>query len=397
MKKFNIKRLIKLFYSFLSSKKSFKIPNKKDILIYDNANSYVIKNYINNISYHILYIRWEYINVSCLFLSIFNSSFWQFNFAKAYEDTIIRFVKPKIAITLMDNNKNFYRLSDDYENLITISIQNGWRNQNDIFFSPTNKNKLKVDYLFVFGSGIAKKYRNVIKGKIIVAGSIKNNHINEIEDKFKYDPNNILFISSYRFNSGNVILYDDSGLPINWHDLYKYELQLIHWLSEWCLTNKKKLIICPRYQNNNLGEYSWYKKILQKNKVDWDFYPKNNPYSSYQAIEKSDIIVSTPSTLGYEALSRGKKTAFLITRGELIGNKGLRFGWPLNLSDTGHFWSNKPNKNEFSRVMNYLNTISEEDWKLLWSRYKDDLIYFEKGNSKFRQIIDKIRANNNIK
>ena len=60
----------------------------------------------------------------------------------------------------------------------------------------------------------------------------------------------------------------------------------------------------------SFSEELWYNKILSGSDISWDFLPKKSLFSSYDAILRSEIIVSIGSTLGYEAFCRGKKTAF---------------------------------------------------------------------------------------
>ena len=63
----------------------------------------------------------------------------------------------KLAITFADNYELLYRISEEFPNIQTAFIQNGWRGNIGDFFKNLQLGKeYKVDYMFVFGrsSGI---------------------------------------------------------------------------------------------------------------------------------------------------------------------------------------------------------------------------------------------------
>ena len=55
--------------------------------------------------------------------------------------------------------------------------------------------------------------------------------------------------------------------------------------------------------------YQVYKKILKNS--EWIYCPRYNNESSYERVMSADFVVFADSTLGYERLSRGKKTLSL--------------------------------------------------------------------------------------
>ena len=62
---------------------------------------------------------------------------------------------------------------------------------------------LKSDYFFVFSKPVARKYKNYIKSKYIISGSIKCNHFKKIKLR---KINEILYISQHN---------KDNTLPLN--------------------------------------------------------------------------------------------------------------------------------------------------------------------------------------
>ena len=148
------KQLLKYINIFLKSKKLWSMPKKSDILIYDAVGSEFISKLFNNNTTSIFYSRNEFICVPCLLLSFFNRQFWKFQFKKAYTHLYIKFASPKIVITFIDTNLNYYLLKDQKINPKIISVQNGTRTYyGDIFElldkKTKDRTKYQVDYLIV--------------------------------------------------------------------------------------------------------------------------------------------------------------------------------------------------------------------------------------------------------
>ncbi|MFM8852130.1 MAG: hypothetical protein ACKOGL_02895, partial [Acidimicrobiaceae bacterium] len=104
--------------------------------------------------------------------------------------------------------------------------------------------------------------------------------------------------------------------------------------------NQLQLKIVGKDENPQREEI-YYKSLLQNYK--FEFAAREITSSSYEAIDKSEIVVFTSSTLGYESLARGKRTAALMLDAEIIGAEALRFGWPAELQDDGPFWTHQLN------------------------------------------------------
>ena len=78
----------------------------------------------------------------------------------------IRFVQPKILITLIDNDPLFYKFKSIFPNIKTIMIQNAFRSnlKTDVlsFKKKLKENNYSVDYYFCFNKAIGNK---LIKSK----------------------------------------------------------------------------------------------------------------------------------------------------------------------------------------------------------------------------------------
>ena len=126
---FKLLKFLKLFYN---SKKYWKGPFYKKIIIYDCHGANDLIKYLPKNETFILHTRGEKIN-----LRIFILSLVKFNFSRSYKRYLLLYIKsinPKCIITFIDNNLNFYRLKKIFPNVVFISVQNGVRGyDNDVF------------------------------------------------------------------------------------------------------------------------------------------------------------------------------------------------------------------------------------------------------------------------
>ena len=114
-----------------------------------------------------------------MMLMIFEKHFWLGKLEIAYENTIIRKIKPKLVITFIDNNSRFYNISRVQKGVKTVAIQNGWRYgwDRDVFSTFKTNQDFYVDYMMVFGELVANEYQKYLGGKTIVMGSLSSSHL----------------------------------------------------------------------------------------------------------------------------------------------------------------------------------------------------------------------------
>ena len=115
---------------FFKSKWVFKKPDRKKVLIYDGVGSELFFKHIYRRDCEIYYNRGEFVNLYVLFYSIYKNGIY--NLKKNYKRSFFNFVKPKIAITFIDNNPAFYKLKKEFPKIILLSIQNGVRSDKDL-------------------------------------------------------------------------------------------------------------------------------------------------------------------------------------------------------------------------------------------------------------------------
>ena len=390
----------KLYYNiFIASEKKWQLPKKAQILIYDSINKEILKPYLKKYTQATLALRGEFINIPCLILATLKWSFWKGNVLNAYIDSYIERVEPIVVITLVDNNKRFYSISKRFPKLKTIFLQNGLRTKSgDIFGSLSKSDNYHVDYMLVTSEAIGKYYLNFLSGEYNAVGTLGNNGVIRPTNIKATD---ILFISQLNNNikDDNTFFIKDDGTSISSNTFFSTEIKVLKLLAKWCFENNKQLKICGREKINNNNEKYFYINYLKGSKCVWEYIPRKSWYSSYNLIDKAHIVISIDSTLGYEAIARGKRTAFFSCRGDDLGDTSYRFGWPLKLPDSGPIWTNKQDDLglQLPKIMNYLNAISDNEWTKVCQNYKNLVMEFDPGNTRFVKLLNQLLSGKEIK
>jgi len=114
--------------------------------------------------------------------------------------------------------------------------------------------------------------------------------------------------------------------------------------------------------------------------------------NSYGVIDNSEIVVFTSSTLGYEALARGIKTAALLIDAKLLDADALKFGWPVKVKDDGKFWTHQFDEKRFREILDYLLTVSDANWDKIRSETIREIICYDENNSQFVETLKSLRT-----
>lgn len=370
----------------INSKKIYKAPAHKKILIYDRLGSELFLDYFCPEYIEILDVRGESINIILLLKSLFNKIS-----NRNYKLYYIGFVKPAVVITFIDNNIDFYKIKNIYPNIITIFVQNGYRGIiGDVFEKIQLKSfKYRVDYMLCFGDAIAAEYSKYIQGNIFSIGSFKNNLIKINPNK--YQQKTILYISQFREeNKHSSIFISSLDVQISRDQFYFPETVLLPLLHKFCKEYGYRLQICGCMSDKADNEIEYYYNLLDD--YEWDYFSKKNTFYSYTLVDKAEFIVTIDSTLGYEALARLKKVAFFSCRGNYLNIDGADFGWPLIIDKKGEFWTDELTENEFLRVIRFLTNTSTSDWEYIYKQFIPSIINYDFENKEFRKLITNLKS-----
>jgi surface carbohydrate biosynthesis protein len=123
--------------------------------------------------------------------------------------------------------------------------------------------------------------------------------------------------------------------------------------------------------------------------VNYEFHPAHG-LGTYALVDEADLVVTTGSTVGYEALARGARVAFFTLGTQRFRCHSYRFAWPAEVEARGHFWANSATTESMSALMDQVLEFNPEEWTAIQSRWSDLVMVFDPGNSIFRQKIDKL-------
>ena len=149
----------------------FKNPKKCDVLIFDESNSHYLNDYVlKGIVSTIYEIRSKKFYVSGRIICFFIKSLYLFEFGNIrqfnirfffkelichYHLSCIKYINPKVIITLADNSSYYHWLCKKYKNAKFFAIQNGNRTNEQL----KNGSKHYHDHYFCFGNYDVERYK----------------------------------------------------------------------------------------------------------------------------------------------------------------------------------------------------------------------------------------------
>jgi surface carbohydrate biosynthesis protein len=374
----NTKLIKKKISLIVDSKWIFKKPKEKPILIIDGINN-PFSFYFNKKQYNIFYRRFEEINFFIIYKCILNLNISAENYLKNF----IKYTKPKILITAIDNNPSFYQYSE-YFGIKTAFVQCGTKTYyKDIFAdkkvnNKKNLNKFFVDYMFVFNKKIGQIYKNFINGKIIEIGSFRNNFKKYNNNKKK----EVLFISGFR--GKNISDYYESN-PKN--IFYKNDKNLVKWLYNKSIKNKLKFNILGKSTEYYNDEKNFFIKFAGK-KIN---FIKNLPKrDTYKILNNYKYVFAIESTLAIENLANGGRTGFFFNRPNVFPIKSRSFGYMEKLKPNGKFWITSSIERKYDKIFNFVINAKDKEWNNQIKKIKKVLMPTDLGNKKFLRIINTV-------
>lgn len=346
----------------------FDLPPKKKILLFDDAHSNILKE-ITKEDFDILKVRdTKEIYFWILIRQIIFFDFKFFTYCKNY----IKFVSPKVVITFIDTNVDFYRFKKSLKHINFIAIQNGVRFPDWLRSKKMiNSKDLTCDKIFVFNKHMVDEYSKIIKSNYYILGNFKNNILKIGKTKFH---NQFLLISHYnKLENKNYI---------------NFQKKLFNFISQYFFNSKKKLSILLKSKNykEQNEEIMFYKKIFKFNCI---FYKFNDWKMSYKIIDKFENIITIRSTLGYEAISRKKKIA-IFSPTEIQGFK-YNFGWPIDdRIKCNFFLTHNLNYNEVKRILNNVGKCNQSVWKNRYFPIIENQMFFNSNNIILKKALFKL-------
>lgn len=287
----------------------FKTPSQSRIAVLDNENIKILeKMVLNDIQFEVLpritdtvfispALLFHFIKNSLGALGSFFSNGKNLNIQKTYFQSCLDIVKPRVAITFIDNNRAFQQLSADNEHIDFFYIINGTRSAFDLQRAGPGH----MTNVFGWGPYYADLYKQngyaidnyYSTGPLI--GSYYKSTVSNHDGRVDFD---ICLVSQFRelIINGDHLPYLKQGL-----------LLLDKYLARYAVENKRSLCIatCSQTEADLESEISYYRRqygdyatIIAQDRM---------AFSTYAAMESSEVIVAVNSTAAYEAYSWGKK------------------------------------------------------------------------------------------
>lgn len=390
-------RLAHLLTRPLKYRFSFRVPHRTRIVIYpDGKSADVLLNCVERKETQVLAPFGNTINVPVFFRMLLGFQWSRFSYLLSY----LKFVKPSMVITTLDNDPNFYRINSYLPAITTIAIQNGIRGNLsahprrgffDLLQLHSLNHDLRADYICTFGTAIQEEYKKFISTDFIASGSLRNNffvntNIEEKQDRLAY----VSGISDYPSDPDQNFLYLQD-LGITFKEFYEAEGIICALLAEYCAGHNLEFVICGKRSSSSSVETSFYKTALggAVPKIS----PRDDTFDSYKFLSTARFVVTLDSTIAYEFLSRKKRTAFISARFNQLNNAaldehaGFRFGYPQSVPQFGQFWSSVLSESEIERVIDNLKNLTNDEWEQAIEPFCTSLMVYDPGNSELKRLI----------
>ena len=391
-----ILRLIKRLWGFLRyivlAEKVWQWPRQSDLLIFDAAGREFLLGYCSKWNPETLHVRGESINMRVLFSSFFREG----KPSDAYCDCFIEKVNPRLIVTLVDNNLAFYSLATRHPSVKTLFIQNGIRGS-EIFDLMEQLDKPKhfyrVDFMLTFNRHIGAKFSEHIDGSVVPIGSFRNNLY---QTRVEKTPGVIAFISQYRGNS-EVMLGDKCFSRREFFD--QCDKIVLQFLVAYSRKHGKKLLVV-RSGGANQGisfeaEQQYFEQLLG---VRPDFSNQRQSGTSYTATDAAEVVVSIDSTLAYESIARGNKTAVFSVRKTTLHLSDRAFGWPAAYPDDGPFWTTRADPASFGKILDHLFSVSADQWRAEMAGYAfENILEYDPGNTILQSVLQHALAGSRLR
>ena len=388
-----ISKFRRVFRVFRNTHISLRFPKPVDIVQIHSDGNEILAKYVDRSSISV--VDPSKLNFWILLKCIFTAKFHM----QGYAVEVIKIQRPRVVITFIDNDTNFYLLKSLIPSPTYIAVQNGLRHNYayahrsgfvDHLIKAGGKDRLSADLICTFGKGSSFLFENNIRTKTLVTGNLKNNSMElAIPKKTEYD---IVFMSQHApfdlANREETIYLNESSVSI--HEFYEIEGLVAKFLAQYCEEQSLRFAVSGKRGIEDTFERHFFSTAIGE--LPFVFLPRVDPQSSYINAFNSRLVVVIDSTIGYELLSRAQKVAFFSAR--IIGepravskNRDTCFGYPNAYPDNGAFWTNNPDTDEYSRILNSLLGMTDAEWAAQIQPYTEELMAYRPGNSAFIQML----------
>jgi surface carbohydrate biosynthesis protein len=242
-----------------------------------------------------------------------------------------------------------------------------------------------VDYVFAHNKEIGKKYFNLLGSKFYSVGSFLSNNVSQKKCKKIYD---LVYISTFRNYKSNKTINGNVTIK----DYVQTEKEFVKKIQKFAYNNKKKLhILCTNKPFQQKEEIEFFDTVFENKKWNMIKRGSNTFKSTYEILNKSNIVLGIDSTVLYESFARGKKTIFFDIRPTNKYLKKMRhFAWPKKLKNNGPFWTNKSDYYSIDKLIKKVDEYDKKEWLKINKKFRNGLMSFDEKNKTFCLIMKKL-------
>lgn len=354
----------------------FSIPCQKDLVIYDNEGSEPLISEATARGFDVVAIdtRLKRPNFIGLIGSLVRFSLFRQRFFDGYLDTMLWLHKPKVILTIIDNDFRFWNIRARHSNIVTIAVQNGYRDKDDPVFSANSHEAASgVTHLFAFNKSIGNAFSNAARvDNLHPHGSYRNNRI----EKLDREREGAGWISQFR---------PESAFPDNapsHAEFFQRETDAVRTFFKWAKSRDLPFtVLGSQSGDTSLQEIRWFSRVLEID--DLRYVPKADLQASYQRVDKMQIVANVSSTLGYEALARGAKCVFFNLAAKSPGVPSWIFGWPMTFEVLPEFVCENTIQEDVESRLDNLMSFRES------SVATGLLMEWDSGNSEFWRVVSR--------
>jgi surface carbohydrate biosynthesis protein len=362
----------------------FSLPRRADVVIYDVVGADELLPFLDESRTVVLDLSGRTFNVWVLIDTLLRGG----RSMHHYAIRSLAWAKPKLVVSLIDTTPFLYRIKNHCPAVTVAAIQNGWRSiEFDVDIeSEAAVAPLRADRVFCFGETAADLYRKRIDVEPVVIGSFRSNHI-PIVNRSRDDL--VVLVSTIRPKVDlDSLALDHLGRPtVAYRTIYERRVELARYVARFCEVNNLRLRIVGK-DSDPSREAEFYGSAFTNSRVHWEFVPRTERLGNYAHIDEARIVVSSSSTLGYEALARGCRSAFFMLDPEVTNNPGERFAWPEPFEDRGPFWTNFLDESATMEILDFLHRLDDSAWHQLRDHYVPRLISSDPDNARLRAFLE---------
>ncbi len=344
----------------------------------------------------ILHSRLERINFWLLLAAVWSRCFARntgLGLLTGYFEHFIRFTRPKLVVTFTDNDLRFWELGQRLSGFTKFAaIQNGRRGRpGDIFEFETYVGR--VDLLLAFSDEMCKRYTAISSvAKSVSIGSLRSNFV-KLSPCSNQNEMTVLFVSSFIPDSGSCFRVKFQEKSWDHSDWFEPERRALRDLAELCRIKNLRLHVGMRHAVTDQGysaELEWIMSTCMDSTVIP--VPSLGPLSIYNLVDRFNVVVTVDSTVGLEALSRGKRVLHAAYRSAALGEPSLSLAWGCNLAPEELRWLEVTSRDDLNFAFTNALGQGDPDYIRLLERAANQLCSRDEGNllavELFREIME---------